>query len=321
MNTLYRCIVWCLHFVGVHIAVSRPKFQEQITPIPSYKYNKEEQSWQESTDAAPALQKVRIATHNVLKDGNHWFFEFFLRSNERFTHEMHVLKQINAEVIALNEVTPTFLKMLLSQDWVRNEYYVSDVLKNDNETENDSVFRKGVPMGNVIISKIPIKALSMFRFSSSVTCKRHAIIATFDQLTVCSIHLSAYKKLHQRRADQLVELTKYLPSSNTVILGDFNLQVDAENVSITNCGYYDLWQPSDSDPLQCTGFTWDSNTNVMLKTLIPFFKRRMRLDRIAMSNVSDWKSDQVSLFADKAIAKDSYLFCSDHYGLVTTLVL
>ena len=36
------------------------------------------------------------------------------------------LKNTDADIIGLEEMTPTFVRALLSQDWVRQHYYVSD---------------------------------------------------------------------------------------------------------------------------------------------------------------------------------------------------
>src|SRR5205823_5412575 len=126
--------------------------------------------------------------------------------------------------------------------------------------------------------------------SSTADCKRNAIVLSLfdDQLTICATHLSAYKSLDKRRAAQLKELSQYLPRSSSVILGDLNLHTDRENVAVTNSGYYDLWQSTKQDPY---GYTWDSTTNKLINNIFPWVNRKMRLDRIIMTEQSDWRSE------------------------------
>lgn len=49
-----------------------------------------------------------------------------LTSGYRIPKIFEELKNTNADIIGLEEMTPTFVRALLSQDWVRQHYYVSD---------------------------------------------------------------------------------------------------------------------------------------------------------------------------------------------------
>jgi poly(A) polymerase len=315
----FRWIGIFLHLIGIHIYTKRDKTQKaQLIPLEPFKYNRNKDAWESEVTGYGVVPKtIRVATHNVLKSEPWWVLELFLQSPKRFAHEMVILEDLDADVICLNEVTPMFLKMLLEQEWVRTDYFVSDafVPNSDYKTVHDSVFSEGVPMGNVILSRFPM-SLSKFEFSYKANCKRDAIVATFDDLTICAVHLSAWKQLYERRYTQLQELTSHLPTQNTVILGDLNFQVEAENVTISKCDYVDMWTATEKDPF---GYTWDSVTNHMIQRIIPFMNKSMRLDRIIMSERSKWETDQIRIFANEPVEQNRYLFCSDHYGLITTL--
>jgi len=87
------------------------------TEIVPFRFNHEILKWVRSGDAVHDLghdmdvpKSVRLATHNVLKDGG-WWMEWVIRSPERFLKEMKVLEEINADIIGLNEVTGPFFEV------------------------------------------------------------------------------------------------------------------------------------------------------------------------------------------------------------------
>ena len=58
----------------------------------------------------------------------------------------------------------------------------------------------------------------------------------------------------------------------------------------------------------------------MIKYYIPCELRKMRLDRILLKKESQWAAHSpVTIFANKPIDRDDYLFQSDHFGLLIEL--
>ena len=58
----------------------------------------------------------------------------------------------------------------------------------------------------------------------------------------------------------------------------------------------------------------------MIPYYIPCEKRRMRLDRILIWEKSNWiPASPMKIFADKPIEPNSYLYQSDHFGLMIEL--
>jgi poly(A) polymerase len=297
---------------------SHPASFTDITPL---SYDKTTNKWVHSVvhDSSPPPTTLKIATHNVLlKMG---WLEIIIRSEERFAKEMQVLKELDADVIALNEVTAPFMKLLQEQDWVQDKYYISDCVTADNNAVNHSVPFHNY-MGNVIISRVPFKTLRFFTFSSTVNLRRNAIVGTFfdNDTVICSAHITAYEECVARRVNEMNELTRHLPQKNVIILGDLNLHLVSENSLITDVGYEDLWKPTKEDP---DGFTWDTQLNPMITKFLILDRRRMRLDRIIAKEGCDWECDEngVEIFAKEPVYEGSYLACSDHFGLKATLKL
>ena len=67
---------------------------------------------------------------------------------------MDSLRDTNADVIGLQEVTPQFVEMLMTQPWVQRSYFVSEV---------SSVVVQ--PFGQVILSRIPLTSVQLYHMN------------------------------------------------------------------------------------------------------------------------------------------------------------
>jgi len=304
----------------------------------AFRFDKSLKKWmpqdttKQSTNEKEIPTKLRIATHNVLKVTN-WFLELIIRSPERFQKEMEILKELNADIIGLNEVTLPFLHLLQNQDWVRENYYLSDVISlNNNKNEEPTTVNKTVfdhsEMGCVILSKYPFDNLYSFEFSSTSNCDRDVIIGSFfdNQFNIVSAHITAYEEHFNRRETQMKELCETLDqnlhNNNVIIMGDLNLHLVKEDLLIPKIGYIDLWKPSVEDE---NGYTWDTKTNSLINKFLLLDRRRMRLDRIIAKKGCEWVPEDESkngviIFANEPVYKNRYLYCSDHFGLCTDLL-
>lgn len=106
-----------------------------------------------------------------------------------------------------------------------------------------------------------------------------------------------------------------LMKGRIIFLGDLNLHLRGETAVLLRNGFLDCWVELKGDDV---GYTWDPQVNGMINMVLPFDNRRMRLDRIAVSNGSDLKAESISIFANQKLEGSWYLYPSDHFGLEAT---
>jgi hypothetical protein len=68
---------------------------------------------------------LKVTAYNVLFDK---FDAEKIHSSLRFPLVSRVLEESHADVLLLSEVTGSFLRRLLGQEWIQRQYYVSDSL-------------------------------------------------------------------------------------------------------------------------------------------------------------------------------------------------
>eukprot|EP01113_Clastostelium_recurvatum_P012037 TRINITY_DN16200_c0_g1_i1.p1 TRINITY_DN16200_c0_g1~~TRINITY_DN16200_c0_g1_i1.p1 ORF type:complete len:309 (+),score=61.84 TRINITY_DN16200_c0_g1_i1:97-1023(+) len=298
----------------------------------AFKFNSTLGAWERAENGAdiPIINSkpIRIASHNVLKPVS-WLMEWVVRTPERYAKEIEILRNLDADVIGLNEVAIQFVSLLLEQPWVREHYYVSDV-PNDQGTDtlNCCTVNNVNLFGNFLLSRLcPSKIVS---HALGDNPNRDVLAAVFPMLdmTLCLAHTTAYENLFMRRKTQMRQIQSFLantevfetPTQTQVLMGDLNLHRPEEDVIIGEVGFEDLWRPTDDDP---HGYTWDTLTNTLIRYFLFLDRRRMRLDRILLRQGSAWSSitpSGVAKFATEPVHEGSYLFPSDHYGLYADLV-
>jgi len=243
---------------------------------------------------------------------------------------------LDADIIGLNEVTPSCLSRLLKHPSIRDKYpFVSDIVDSSNpkQTVNHTIDRR---MGNIIFSKVPMKLYALsFPKAQSWWLEREVVIGLFkydekNSLAVCSAHLTAYESMEEARNTQLNQVMKSLSTesafnnvgNNFIIMGDLNIHQNHENNMFADLGLVDLWAEThfssakgfdDRDP----GYTFDYTTNKMIRWYIPIEKRKMRLDRMLVKEGCNLLRihSPVKIFANKAVEPGDHIFLSDHYGL------
>lgn len=102
-------------------------------------------------------------------------------------------------------------------------------------------------------------------------------------------------------------------------MGDFNHHMISETLSIYKHNYADLWLEQTPLPSDQNSYTWDPQTNAILKLVLPFDNRSMRLDRIILKNGSNFGFKSIKRFGHDKIPTRWFLYPSDHYGLLVTL--
>lgn len=176
------------------------------------RFDATEQLWKESGTSFPSISKtdVKLVTYNVWFSSKNWL--------NRAIVLFRIVKDQDPDVICFQEVTSDFLKVLLREDWVRNLYFISDAL-------GSTV----VPYGVVILSKIPMKHLTIHTLPTNMG--RRFLMCELE-VSGCTIHIGTVHlesmQNTQIRLQQLERIQSITQSfSNVFILGDFNFHVQS----------------------------------------------------------------------------------------------
>ncbi len=262
-------------------------------------FDKDKGEWCPSYDL-PATVKT-----NVLKfvTYNTWFGDYYFK--ERFDAITDILKRTNADIIALQEITEKGLKIILEKDWVKENYFISDI-------SGTTFYSYGV----LLLSRIPIKCLDLYPLTSMMG--RNVLIAEYNingqKLLVAISHLESLKHSAKIRSVQLNEIFSVLNTSeNSIFMGDFNFCSSWEENSNIDNSYSDVWKVLRRKE---TGYTEHSDINIMRKQL-KREEEKVRFDRIlSKSSRPGWKPTKIKRFGMKPISsKYPEVFPSDHFGL------
>lgn len=270
----------------------------------------------------------RIATLNILSDTFPWFIRMAIRSEERVSALLRAIEVLDADILALNEVSARGLEVLLGSAFIRRTYHVSE----SPDRANGSFKVHGC----LLLSKFPFRKLALVRYQRH----RPAVAGLVDvpgalsPLVVCSLHTLAQQTQVNAavRCRQIADAKNasqaLCPEAGLVVLGDLNMHEVSEDAVLVRENMLDLWVETHNEPTNPSGssssnnsrnstfegFTFDPVKNSMISRYIPNESRRMRLDRILLTAGSLWApSSCVSLWADQPL--DEELFLSDHFGL------
>lgn len=318
--------------------------------MPFYQWNSKLSRWTDYqySDTYNTKDNIKSVTLNVLfneHNGNSYKSNIIF-SKERYEHILNELSKSGADIITLNEVTKMFLRMIEECEWVRQNYFISEIsLVND---EISCVY----PFGNLIITKLPPSDCQIIKVH---TLPRFIVTGIFNiknkddkmiKFSVSSGHLISRVENFKKREcqmDNLVLNLSYLNTDVNIIQGDMNYHSESELKPI---GYCDAWKQL-YDIKENPGYTFDSKINHMHQEMwYGFENRRMRLDRVFMSNKNTlkvakmkvifnepvyenndcyvhkkWYEKILSFVTDTSKNKETYLFSSDHFGLETVFEL
>jgi len=246
-------------------------------------------------------KKVKFITYNVLADQ--------VEIEKRVPEIFKILKNADADIIALQEVAPWFLELLQKEAWVKNYHFPK--IKNEIMVARGLLILSKAPITNVLADFLPSQ---QYRGYLTIETK----IKNLD-IKIGTCHLESPLESGHWRAQQLEIFFKHLNTSdNAVLLGDFNFG-DGEQPETAKLpmDYSDIWLVTNKDK---PGFTWDIEKSVMAKKgSFPNEKSR-RIDRILV------KSKLLTPIASKivgdtSIDKNNELFPSDHFGLFGSVTI
>lgn len=300
-----------------------------IKPESSYYYNKGE--WKIMLESQKNLDftTIEIACYNVLFYSNSYIKKKITDDENRTLYQINTLfPKINTDIIGLSEVTRQYIDSLLDNKYIQDNYIIS------------SPFKKGGYFRNLILSRYPILFYSMDNLIFGrimIGLIKMEIMNPKKSLIIISVHLIAYETYYLKRKRQLSQIIEGLSlynnpndenfiyfksalnENNVIIMGDLNFHLKIESNYIIDNNLIDLW--TENNHLE-PGYTWDSLNNPLIKLMIPFDNRRMRLDRIMLMNNSKLiklnNKEKMEIFGNEKIFKNkccSYLMGSDHFGI------
>lgn len=241
-------------------------------------------------------KQFTFVTYNVLADA--------VRTKERIPVLLRILKEADADVIALQEVVPWFTALLAKEEWAKR-YQTTTI-------------RPEEAGGQYILSRHPIQKASNHRLAGPQG--RTVLVATIkvgDRLIdVATTHMESPLESGKVRARQLDEIFPLLKSEEAVFLGDLNFGDGEPEEKRVDAAFVDLWKAlKPADP----GHTWNIETSDMAKKgSFPGEKSR-RIDRILVRS-KVWKPREVRIIGDQPVVEGKKdLFPSDHFGLVGIL--
>lgn len=190
---------------------------------------------------------LRLVTYNV------WFST--QRQSARAAALFSILRDSEADVICLQEVTPIFLNLLRDESWVRSNYALSDSI---GTTLKGSELVYGV----VMLWKRELLVASLVLYALPTTMNRSALVASFrilhHELRVVTVHLESLDNV-KIRSNQLERIFQLVGASSdlsidagaaanqsyggAILTGDMNFDEGAEEDRIpARAGFSDCWQ-------------------------------------------------------------------------------
>ncbi|WP_224372507.1 poly(A) polymerase [Hyalangium versicolor] len=296
-----------------------------FTPIPSYRFDAKTASWVEasltvgSPESLPAPAELTLATFNVLFD---LYEPELLDTRRRTLAAISLLRFVDADIVALQEVTEPFLQELLSTPWVREHFFLSEGPAATTVT----------PYGQVLLSRFPFASMSQSVFSRDKRIIAGELALRGGSVWVATLHLTSNRDPHggSARAAQiqtLVDWARGLEARGSepvdlVVAGDFNFGDNTpEAQPFEEAGFVDAWKtlrPGEA------GYTYDPASNAMA-ALTTTYGLSQRFDRVLVRSASGRLApEKVSLFGEEPLSGrpspgGDPLYVSDHFGLSCTL--
>ncbi|MBN6055174.1 DUF504 domain-containing protein, partial [Nonomuraea sp. RK-328] len=256
--------------------------------------------WRPAARRAPAGQAAaRVLTWNTLWDR---YDSDLIDTARRRPLLLAALEESGADVIALQEVEPALLSMLLAAPWVRAGYTLgADPYGPDVE---DS--------GLLLLSRLPVREAARHELGPHKAVAAIAVDTAGGPLVVAVTHLTSDHSSDGagRRRGELARIAEGLAGvdGDLILVGDFN---DGTDTPASALGLRDAWTEAhgpDRTP------TFDPTVNP-LAALSSRSGRAARLDRVLLRG----RPRVVSAVLRGDTAAPEGLYISDHYGVEAVL--
>ncbi|MFD7655810.1 poly(A) polymerase [Actinosynnema sp. NPDC059797] len=241
---------------------------------------------------------VRVLTWNVLWDR---YDPDRIDTAGRRPLLLAELATADADVIALQEVEPDLLAVLLAQAWVRDGYAV------DVDPTGPDVDRTGL----VVLSRLPVREAGRLPLGSHKAVAAVVVETARGPLVVAATHLTSDHTANgaAKRRTQLARVAEALDGvpGDVVLVGDFN---DGGPRPATALGMRDAWVEARDDAPP----TFDPGANP-LAAVSSLTGRAGRLDRVFLRGGLRCAAAELRGTTPTAAG----LFASDHYGVLARL--
>ncbi|MBA9004009.1 poly(A) polymerase [Thermomonospora cellulosilytica] len=217
------------------------------------------------------------------------------------------LERADADVIALQEVQPELLALLLAAPWVKAGYALS----------TGPSARDVAEYGLVLLSRLPVLEAGRVALGPHKALDAVTVAGPAGPLAVAVTHLTSdhAEEGAARRDAELARLAEALGSveADLVVLGDFN---DGSELPARTLGLRDAW--TEAHGPRDTTATFDPAANP-LAAITSIRGRAARLDRVLLRG-AQMSVARVELRGDSPATEDG-LFLSDHYGVQADLTV
>jgi endonuclease/exonuclease/phosphatase family metal-dependent hydrolase/2'-5' RNA ligase/uncharacterized protein (UPF0248 family) len=243
---------------------------------------------------------LRILTWNTLWDR---YDSDLIHTAERRLMLIDALREAEVDVIALQEVEPALVKMLLAEEWVRAEWMVGG------DPRSSDVADAGV----FVLSRLPIHEAGWHELGRHKALTAIVVEVAGRPVVVADTHLSSDHSrdgagLRWGQLTQIEDGLRSIEGTPVVLVGDFN---DDTDVPATHLAMADAWTqihgPADQTP------TFDPVTNP-LAAVSSLSGEAKRLDRVLLRGGGALGARLVGDVADAG-----GLFVSDHFGIAAVV--
>ncbi|MFJ8014426.1 poly(A) polymerase [Streptomyces sp. NPDC096339] len=256
------------------------------------------------TTADNAPSDVRLLTWNTLWDR---YDAPRIATARRRPLLLAELAAADADLIALQEVEPELLGMLLAAEWVRAEYTVT----------TDPRGRDVAEYGLLLLSRLPVREAGLHGLGPHKAVTAVTVDTAAGPLVVAATHLTSdhTERGDVRREAELARLAEGLGGieAGVALLGDFNDGRSGAEGPAAALGMRDAWNDvhgaADATP------TFDPTANP-LAAVGSLTGRASRLDRILL-RAAGARVTRAALRGDSPDTEG--LFPSDHYAVEVTL--
>ncbi|MGW3071365.1 RNA repair domain-containing protein [Kitasatospora sp. NPDC001132] len=260
----------------------------------------------EAGPRAPTAPGLRVVTWNTLWDR---YDTDRIATARRRPLLLAALAAADADVIALQEVEPALVTLLLAAPWVRAGYTLG----------TDPMGPEVDDHGLLLLSRLPVLAAGRHTLGPHKAVTALSVRTAGGPLTVAAVHLSSDHSPDGagRRRAELARLAEGLAGveGELLLLGDFNDARSDASGPAAALGLRDAWTevrgPADDTP------TFDPTANP-LAAVSSLTGRPGRLDRV-LHRGDGTRATAAVLLGDRP-AEDG-LLPSDHYGVAVDLML
>lgn len=297
----------------------RPSLPTDRLTMHSYHYREQDESWKPVTSVAPAAlppvpKGLRIVTYNVYFKGGTVFDvnpTQQLLFDQRMSGVLQLIRQQDAEIVCLQEVTGRALPIFLKDAFLRAHYYITDAT-------GSTLGRYGV----LILCKFPISDVRLYQIPTRMgrnLLQAEVSFASDMKAIISTVHLDSLRYAAPTRKEQLHRIheilnTQTLAQENhllfNVLCGDFNLGPKESDEPLLSDGWNDagIVLAKTGTPAPTIGLNYHSDTYAPA-----------RFDRIYW-NSGHYAVDTLDFFGDQMLGMEGDpCYVSDHLGVALSV--